>query len=218
MQKNLKKKLRNKLKILRIITSLDPKFGGPATGIIESSKDLISKGHSVTILTLDKNSKYKAGTNRIKIINFNNYIGRNYKLSFSFFYWLFKKHKTYDHVIIHGIWQFPTFAARLLLRGKYYVFVHGQLDPYFRFNWAKKIKKQLYWFLFEKRNLLNSKSILLTSSGEKKNLNNTFVNCNGITKKVINYGINKPIINKNEVKRLFYKKCQILDIKIFIYF
>ena len=31
----------------------------PATGIIESSKDLISKGHSVTILTLDKNSKYK---------------------------------------------------------------------------------------------------------------------------------------------------------------
>lgn len=218
MQKNLKKKLRNKLKILRIITSLDPKFGGPATGIIESSKDLISKGHSVTILTLDKNSKYKVATNKIKIINFNNYIGRNYKLSFSFFYWLFKKHKTYDHVIIHGIWQFPTFAARLLLSGKYYVFVHGQLDPYFRFNWAKKIKKQLYWFLFEKRNLLNSKSILLTSSGEKKNLNNTFVNCNGITKKVINYGINKPIINKNEVKRLFYKKIPNLRHKNFYLF
>ena len=89
MQKNLKKKLRNKFKILRIITSLNPKYGGPATGIIESSKDLISKGHSVTILTLDKNSKYKVGSDKIKIINFNKYIGKNYKLSFSFFLLVF---------------------------------------------------------------------------------------------------------------------------------
>ena len=57
MPKTMRKKIKNKLKILRIITSLNPKFGGPATGIIESSKDLILKGHSVTILTLDKNSK-----------------------------------------------------------------------------------------------------------------------------------------------------------------
>ena len=218
MQKNLKKKLRNKFKILRIITSLNPKYGGPATGIIESSKDLISKGHSVTILTLDKNSKYKVGSDKIKIINFNKYIGKNYKLSFSFFYWLFKKHKMYDHVIIHGLWQFPSLAARLLLSGKYYVFVHGQLDPYFKLNWAKKIKKQIYWFLFEKRNLLNSRSILLTSNGEKKNLNNTFVNCDGIKKKIINYGINKPSLNKNELKRLFYQKMPNLRYKNFYLF
>ena len=170
MQRTMRKKKVKKLKILRIITSLNPKFGGPASGIIESSKDLISRGHNVTILTLDKNTKTNFSINKIKVINFKNYIGENYKLSFNFFYWLLKKHKIYDHVIVHGIWQFPSFAARLLLNGKYYVFIHGQLDPYFSLNWFKKIKKQFYWFLIEKQNLVKSNSILLTSEGEKKKL------------------------------------------------
>ena len=111
----MRKKINNKLKILRIITSLNPKFGGPATGIIESSKDLILKGHNVTILTLDKDTKNSFNINKIKIINFKNYIGENYKFSFNFFYWLLRKHRIYDHVIVHGIWQFPSLAARLIL-------------------------------------------------------------------------------------------------------
>ena len=218
MPKTMRKKIKNKLKILRIITSLNPKFGGPATGIIESSKDLILKGHSVTILTLDKNSNHNFDKNKIKIINFKSYIGKNYKFSLSFFYWLFKKHKLYDHVIVHGLWQFPSFAARILLSGKYYVFTHGQLDPYFKLNWAKKIKKQIYWFFIERRNLLNSRSILLTSKGEKKNLDKTFVNCYGIKKEIINYGINKPLLNKKKVKKLFYQKMPNLKYKNFYLF
>ena len=218
MQRTMRKKKVKKLKILRIITSLNPKFGGPATGIIESSKDLISRGHNVTILTLDKNTKTNFSINKIKVINFKNYIGENYKLSFNFFYWLLKKHKIYDHVIVHGIWQFPSFAARLLLNGKYYVFIHGQLDPYFSLNWFKKIKKQFYWFLIEKQNLVKSNSILLTSEGEKKNLNKTFVNCNGIKKKVINYGINKPTLNKKKLIKFFHKKIPVLKNKKFYLF
>ena len=113
----------------------------------------------------------------------------------------------YDHVIVHGLWQFPSFTARILLSGKYYVLTHGQLDPYFKLNWAKKIKKQIYWFFIEKR-ILNSRSILLTSKGEKK-LDKTFVNCYGIKKEIINYGINKPLLNKKKLKNYFIKKCQI---------
>ena len=45
---------RKKLKILRIISSLDPKFGGPTRGIIETSKQLIDSGLETEILTLDK--------------------------------------------------------------------------------------------------------------------------------------------------------------------
>ncbi len=217
MPKTMRKKIKNKLKILRIITSLNPKFGGPATGIIESSKDLILKGHNVTILTLDKNIKSSYNINRIKIINFKNYIGENYKFSFNFFYWLLRKHKIYDHVIVHGIWQFPSLAARLILNGKYFVFTHGQLDPYFSFNWLKKIKKQIYWLLIEKRNLIKSRSVLLTSLGEKQSLKKTFVNCEGIKKKVINYGINRPILNKKKILDIFYKKRPYLKGNFFLF-
>tara|TARA_A100001015_G_scaffold77190_1_gene85748 strand:+ start:2393 stop:3571 length:1179 start_codon:yes stop_codon:yes gene_type:complete len=218
MPKTMRKKINNKLKILRIITSLNPKFGGPATGIIESSKDLILKGHNVTILTLDKDTKNSFNINKIKIINFKNYIGENYKFSFNFFYWLLRKHRIYDHVIVHGIWQFPSLAARLILNGKYFVFTHGQLDPYFSLNWLKKIKKQFYWFLIERQNLVKCKSILLTSKGEKKSLKNTFVNCNGIKKKVINYGIIKPTLEKKKNIKLFYKKIPSLKNKKFFLF
>ena len=46
--------MRNKHKILRIISSLDPKYGGPQAGILSSSNQLIKEGFKVDILTLDK--------------------------------------------------------------------------------------------------------------------------------------------------------------------
>ena len=73
MKKIMKKKIKNKLKIFKIITSLNPKFGGPAKGIIDS-EDLISKGHNVTIVTLDKKAKNAYKKSNFKIINFKNYI------------------------------------------------------------------------------------------------------------------------------------------------
>ena len=77
-----------------------------------------------------------------------------------------------------------------------FVFPHGMLDPFFNIDFWKKIKKQIYWYLFEKRNLLNSTSMLLTTPGEKTTLNNTFVNTDGIKKNIVKYGIFKKKINR----------------------
>ena len=70
----------------------------------------------------------------------------------------------------------------------------------------KKIKKQIYWILFEKKNLLNSKSLLLTSEKEKKLLSNTYVNTKNIRMSVIKYGIKKPEFNRKESMKEFYSK------------
>ena len=212
------KKKKNNLKILRIITSLNPKYGGPAHGIIESSKDLITNGHDVTILTLDKNANKQQKIKGIKIKNFEDYMGKNYRFSLNFLYWLYKNYNSYNFVIIHGLWQFPSLAARFLLNGNYFIFTHGQLDPFFSLNWSKKIKKQLYWYLIEKKNLLKAKSIILTSEGEKFSLKKSYVDCAGINKKVINYGINKPNFKKNYSLRLFYKRFPIFKNNNFFLF
>ena len=51
--------MKKKIKILRIITSLNPKFGGPPVAIIDSSKALQKNGFEVDIITSDEpNSKY----------------------------------------------------------------------------------------------------------------------------------------------------------------
>ena len=70
----------------------------------------------------------------------------------------------------------------------------------------------------KKKNLLNSKSILVTSQGEKLSLNKTFVNTDGINKKVIRYGILKPKINKKKILIEFYKKFPKLKNKNFYLF
>ena len=51
--------MKNKIKVLRIITSLDPEYGGPSKAIIDSSISLVSQGFKIDILTGDaKNSNF----------------------------------------------------------------------------------------------------------------------------------------------------------------
>ena len=209
--------MKNKIKVLRIVTSLDPKFGGPSKTIIDSSIALSNQGFKIDILTADlRNSNFFKSTN-IRIINKGPRFG-NYALNFKLFNWLSKHRNDYDLFIVHGIWEFNTLIARILLKKKYFVFTHGQLDPFFKSNLIKKIKKQIYWHLIEKKNLLLSRSLILTSEGEKKSLKHTFVNTNGIRKTIVRYGINQPKFNKNKALRYFYKKFPNLKNKRFLLF
>ena len=173
---------KKKNKVLRIISSINPKFGGPSKTIIDSSILLTTQGFKVDILTSDPVYSNFFKSRNIKIINKGPALG-NYSFNFSLFFWLLKNKKNYDHFIVHGIWEFNTLIARLLLKNKYFVFTHGQLDPYFMSEKLKKFKKKIYWFFVEKQNLLCSKSLLLTSENEKNLLKNTFVDTKGIKKK-----------------------------------
>ena len=209
--------MKNNLKILRIIQTLDPKWGGPAHAIIDSSIMLQKKGFDVDILTYDKKNKINIKDKKIKIFNKGPGMG-NYNFSWNLFFWLFKNKNKYDIYIIHGIWQFSTLLARILLKDKYYVFLHGGLDPYFQSEFIKSIKKKIYWYFFEKTNLKYSRSVILTNEFEKKQLSKTFVSTVGITKTNVGYGIIKPKFNKKNVKNLFYKKFPNLKNKNFLIF
>lgn len=207
--------MKKKIRILRIISSLDPKYGGPSKTIIDSSEILKKQGFKIDILTSDRKDSNFFKSKKINIINKGPAIG-NYRLNFKLFFWLLKNRKNYDQFIIHGIWEFNTLIARILLKKSYYVFTHGQLDPFFKSQYIKKIKKQIYWILFEKKNLLNSKSLLLTSEKEKKLLSNTYVNTKNIRMSVIKYGIKKPEFNRKESIKEFYSKFPKLKNKKFL--
>ena len=209
---------KKKIKILRIISTLNPKYGGPSKAIIDSSIVLAQKGFHVDILTCDRKNEVFFKSKKIKIINKGPSFFGTYWFNPKLFFWLKKNKDKYSSFIIHGIWQFKTLLARLLIKKKYYVFLHGQLDPFFETNFFKLIKKKLYWFLFEKKNLIDAKSILLTSKGEMQTLNKTFVDTNNIKKKIVKYGIIEPKFRKQDLKKNFYKKYQQLKNKDFFLF
>ena len=204
-----------KKKILRIISSLDPEYGGPPAAIVDSTIALNKIGFKVDIVTHDNKESQFVKIKNTTIHNLGPSLLGDYNLNFKFTKWLIQNRSKYDLFIVHGLWQFNTLAARLFLKKKYYVFVHGQLDPSYKKFFFNKIKKFIYWNLIEKKNLKDSKFILLTNKKEKDLLNDTYVNTKGLKKKVVDYGILEPKYDTSKVKKIFYKKFKSLKDKDF---
>src|SRR4051812_19499062 len=79
--------------------------------------------------------------------------------------WLRKNHRSYDAVIVNGLWQYSGFGAwRALEPGfPYFVFTHGMLDPWFKRQYPlKHFKKWLYWPWADYRLLRDAAAVLFT--------------------------------------------------------
>ena len=81
--------MKKKIKILRIVSSLDPKYGGPAKTIIDSSVVLSKQGFKVDILTSDNENSIFFKSKKINIINKGPGLG-NYCFNLKLFFWLLK--------------------------------------------------------------------------------------------------------------------------------
>jgi len=83
--------------------------------------------------------------------------------------WLKANAGSFDAAIVHGIWQYPTHAARVALSGRvpYFIYTHGMLDPWFNQNFPfKHVKKTVYWHLRLRRDLDEAAGILFTCEKE----------------------------------------------------
>ncbi len=61
--------MKNKIRILRIIQTLNPAYGGPANAILDSSISLVKNGFKVDILTYDKKESSYLKSKKINIFN-----------------------------------------------------------------------------------------------------------------------------------------------------
>ena len=196
--------------------TLNPNWGGPVKAIIDSTIHLSKQGFKVDIVTCDPTNSNFHNLSQSKIINMGPGLFGNFLFTPRLFFWLFKNRKKYDYFIVHAIWDFKNILARFLLNKKYSLFIHGSLHPSeAKRGYIKTLKKKIYWWLIERKNLLNSRSILLTSNMEINQLNKTFVNTSKIKKTVIGYGILKKKFNKIQALKKFNKKFPYLKKKDF---
>ncbi len=196
------------LKLLRIISSMDPSTGGPPMGISYVNEALKGIGIDTTIVCLDDpNAEFiqKSALNLIALgkskgpWQFNAALGQ----------WLNINLKNYDVSIVHGLWLYTSFSSirafKKLIRAnseiqyKIFLMPHGMLDPYFQ-NWAhrgiKPLRNFLYWHFIEKYNVKNYSGLFFTSELELNLARDTFNGYKPQNEYMVGYGLKIPAIDK----------------------
>jgi glycosyltransferase involved in cell wall biosynthesis len=158
------------LKFLHVLPSVNPGTGGPLEGVRQRGIHLRRQGHTVEIVTFDDPNQpyirefplpvHALGPSR-------GFYGYNAKLV----PWLRTHARTYDAVIVNGLWQYHSFGTWRALRNAevpYFVFTHGMLDPWFKRTYPlKHLKKWLYWPWADYRVLRDAHAVLFTSEEER---------------------------------------------------
>lgn len=198
------------MKILRIISTVNPKSGGPAEGIRQITPLLSRLGHTTEVVSLDDPAAPWLADIPLTVHALGP--GRTgYCYSPLLTPWLRANVHRYDAVIIHGLWQHGSFGAWQALRDSgtpYFVYTHGMLDPWFKRAYPlKHLKKCLYWPWAERRVLRDARGVLFTSEEERRLARQSFPPSLGAyqcREVVVNYGTSTPAGNPDALRRQFF--------------
>ena len=177
------------MRLLHIIGSTDPSFGGPIEGITRQASVLETLGHQREIVSLDPPDAGYLAHLPIKVhalgTQGTTHDARQSRLPWRYYLyspklvpWFRENAAKFDAIIINGIWNYSAFAASRVLPGlgvPYFVFPHGMLDPWFRRAYpVKHMAKQLAWLVSEGPLLSNARSVFFTSEDERILARNQF--------------------------------------------
>lgn len=193
------------MKILHVISSVNPKGGGPIEGVTQLSAVYQILGISVDIVCLDAPDAECVLARKCTVHALGPtpaLYGYNAKLV----PWLKAHAHEYDAVIVNGLWQYIGFAVWRALAGTatpYYVFCHGMLDPWFKHTYPlKHLKKWLYWPWAEYRVLRDARRVIFTCEDEKILARESFWLYKA-NEAVTAYGVNNPPANGDELATKF---------------
>jgi hypothetical protein len=151
------------VKVLHVIASVDRRGGGPIEGVFSSSAVWSRHGHVRHILTLDVPSAPCIADSPVQTfaVGMENRWYRflravvpwfRYGYSPHLTHWLKIHAKSYDAVVVNGLWNYASYGSwRALhkLATPYFVFPHGMLDPWFNKTYPiKSFFKSIFWKLF----------------------------------------------------------------------
>ncbi len=194
------------MRILHVISSVNPKGGGPIEGVRQLHLPLAHAGHCVEIVSLDSpDSPYlldfpitvhPMGPSRL-----------GYAYSSRLIPWLRKNASRFDAVIVNGIWQYHSFATFYVLAGSktpYFVFSHGMLDPWFKYTYPlKHLKKWLYWPWAEYRVLRDARAVIFTCEEERLLARESFW-LYKVNEAVTAYGTSSPPQDASSLSWIFF--------------
>src|SRR5450432_842036 len=167
------------LSILHVVPSLDQRDGGVLRVVVNFSADARRKGIHSEIVGV---GAIAIADNPLPIEHLHTVpegFAKSYRYSSALRPWLRQNLPRFDGVVLHGMWQYPEWAAaRECVRAgiPYVCFPHGMLDlwPGRGQGRVKEIKKSLYWHLRERWIYSRSADIFFTTAREKRAAEETF--------------------------------------------
>ncbi|WP_083967015.1 glycosyltransferase [Methylosinus sp. R-45379] len=141
------------MKILHVILTLSPKYGGPVTMLKDISLAMKDRGHEITVVAT--NFSYPHGRSNehpyesfpevdVRLFPF---WSENYALSPQFARFIWRRVHEFDLVHIHGLYRFPLSLAAFvcgLKKVPYIISIHGALDPFLYNRTRNWLLKRLY--------------------------------------------------------------------------
>jgi glycosyltransferase involved in cell wall biosynthesis len=182
------------MKILHLLSTIDPRAGGPTEGVRQSGINMSAMGHQVEVLSLDDPAAPYIAAFPLAVHALGPSRG-NYGLTPRLVPWLKANAARFDAVIVNGLWQYHSYGAWKALRDidvPYYVFPHGMLDPWFKRAYPlKHLKKSLYWPWAEYRVLRDARRVLFTAEEERVLARQSF-RLYRANEEVVAFGTNPP--------------------------
>lgn len=165
------------LKILHVIPSIAPRYGGPSQAIFTTCRSLQTAGAEVLILTTNADGDQvlpvtlgqKLVYHDVPTIFFHRQWSEAVKYSRPLAHWLNRHVAEFDLVHIHAVFSHACVAAATACRKHnipYIVRPLGTLDP-----WSlnqKRFRKQIFWHLGVKQMLRRAAAIHYTTEEEKR--------------------------------------------------
>jgi glycosyltransferase involved in cell wall biosynthesis len=205
------------MKILHVIPTVNPEYGGPIAGIFTSFEALREQGCECEIVTLDAPSDPWVATCPLPVHPMGSrradtpawakkLLLLRYGYTPRFVPWLEQHAPDYDAVIVNGLWNYATFGAwRALRHAKvpYFVFPHGMLDPYFnKLDPLKAMAKQVVWWFSEGPLIAHATKVFFVSREEMVLAEGSFrpYHCRG---QVLPFGTNDVEGDPEAQKRAF---------------
>ncbi len=164
--------------VLQVIPSLVPEAGGTAQAVAKISESLVQLNNQIHLLAVDLGSKCNPPIMPAQVVNTRLVpcrlsIGINPVWIPKFASILNKVSIAHKIQIVHdnGCWLPTNYAVmKFTTRSKIHLIVspHGMLEPWALNN--RRVRKQIVWHLFQKRELQHAKVLHATSITEADNL------------------------------------------------
>jgi len=218
------------MKILRVISSMNPKQGGPCQGIRNSIPELEKSNVRNEVVCIDEPDADYLGKDSFTI----HAIGAGKKNSWGYnknlIPWLLSNFHRFDKVIVHGLWSYHSHAAIKAIieyrenndvSPKVYIMPHGMLDPYFQKAKERRLKalrNEIYWKIIENKVINKADGILFTCEEELLLARTTFPNYKPKREINVGYGVELPPEHNGGKKKAFEEKVPKWNGKPFLLF
>jgi len=155
------------MRILHVVSSIDPRYGGPSASVPQACRALADRGHHVELLTTSPDRPAEVRSARVAITCKRMHWPRGWAASAGLGRWLQRRVREFDVVHIHSLYLFHTWwASRACRRAgvPYVISPHGTLDPWHLAHHRRR--KAVYTWLVDGRALRSAAALHYTSDME----------------------------------------------------